>query len=273
MERSAIMKIGFIGTGNMASALIRGFHRNFENDALALFLYDKNSEKAAALAKECPAKVMRSSEELIRQADIVFIAVKPDVVKPLLASLQGVLAAEKPLIVSIASGVTLDNLEAYTGGGLSIIRIMPNINALVGASVTALCANQSVKDEEKKIISNLMQSVGMVFPLEEKFFSVFVGIAGSAPAYAYLFIDALARGALKNGLDKKTAVDIAAAALLGSAQMLLKSGSEPWPLIDTVSSPGGTTVAGICKLEEKGFVHAVIAAVDETIKKDEELNS
>lgn len=148
---------------------------------------------------------------------------------------------------------------------------MPNINAKVGAAMSALCANQQVTQAQKELVARLFCAVGQVKELDESFFPLFGVIAGSAPAFAYLFIDSLARAAVKNGMQKQAALEIAAQTVLGSAKLILESGEHPWVLIDQVCSPGGTTIEGIAALQETGFETGIRKAVDAALEKDRKL--
>ena len=148
-----------------------------------------------------------------------------------------------------------------------IVRVMPNVNAMIGEGAAAVCGNKFPSKEQVNFVVEMFNAIGMAMELPENYFSVYTAIAGSSPAYAYLFIDSLARGAVKNGLPKDIATKIAAQAVLGSAKMILESDEDPWVLINKVCSPGGTTVAGLVALEDEAFISTVIKGVDATIKK------
>lgn len=177
------------------------------------------------------------------------------------------------MIVSIAAGTSTEAIyEVFeTDQPIRIVRVMPNMNAMVGEGAAAVCGNPSATKEDVATIIDLFNAVGKAWPLEEKYFSIFTAIAGSSPAYTFLFIDSIARAAVKNGLPKNIALEMATQAILGSAETLAYSKENPWELIDRVSSPGGTTVAGIVELEDNAFISTVIKGIDATIRKDEEL--
>lgn len=267
------MKIGFIGTGNMARAIINGIVKNKQLPAENIFIFNKDSDKTKNFSIETNTQPCSTSQELAASVDILILAVKPGVIPLVLKELQDILEKHQPLLVSIAAGTTLAALEknAGTTNKLPIIRVMPNLNAMIGKGVAAVCSNQFASKQQISLVLELFNTIGMAIELEEQHFSTFTAIAGSSPAYAFLFIDSLARGAVKNGMPKDLATKIATQAVLGSAEMLLASEKSPWDLIDQVSSPGGTTVAGLVALEDEAFISTVIKGVDATIKRDQEL--
>ncbi|MBR2567879.1 MAG: pyrroline-5-carboxylate reductase [Paenibacillus sp.] len=273
MKELTSMKVGFIGAGNMASAIIKGMIATAFVPAEQVLVTDHSPDKLQAFTEATGTVACSTSEELAAQADVVVIAVKPNQFETLLTPLRDTLQRHRPLIVSIAAGVTLAQLEAMIGAApaLPIVRVMPNVNAVIGASMSAVAGNQAAAKEEIQLVLDMFNAVGMAMELDEEKFSIFIGIAESSPAYAYLFIDALARGALKAGMSKEQATRIAAQAVLGSAKMVLESDEAPWVLIDKVCSPGGTTIAGLCKLEDEGFSSTVVKGVEATIAKDQEM--
>ncbi|MGX7352606.1 pyrroline-5-carboxylate reductase [Enterococcus canis] len=257
------MKIGFIGTGNMASAIIDGLLAKGPAD---IWISGSSFARSQEYAATRPVHAAASHEELAANCDIVILAVKPAIIPQVLGSL----ASAQALMVSIAAGVTLGQLKA-AAPQFAYIRVMPNVNAVVGEGTAAICGDETVAPQQLATVTGIFESVGRVYPLAEKDFSTFIGIAGSAPAFVYMFIDALARAAVLHGLPKKTATEIAAHAVLGSGKMVLAGTDSPWDLVDKVSSPGGTTVAGVVSLERSGLVATVIDAVSATIAKDQEM--
>ena len=233
------MKIGFIGAGNMASAIVEGMVQKGFSKPENIYLYDIATEKVQAFAEKIGAHALSDPQEVIKTVDTLILAVKPNVFE--------------------------------TDQPIRIVRVMPNMNAMVGEGAAAVCGNPSATKEDVATIIDLFNAVGKAWPLEEKYFSIFTAIAGSSPAYTFLFIDSIARAAVKNGLPKNIALEMATQAILGSAETLAYSKENPWELIDRVSSPGGTTVAGIVELEDNAFISTVIKGIDATIRKDEEL--
>jgi pyrroline-5-carboxylate reductase len=177
------------------------------------------------------------------------------------------------LLISIAAGKTLENLEEMVGHPkVSIIRVMPNVNVQIGLGASAVTGNEASSENQIDFVLNLFSSVGKAWIVPEKDFSAFIAMAGSSPAFTYLYIDSLARAGVKHGLTKEKALEYAAQATLGSAAMILESKENPWSLIDRVSSPGGTTVAGLLALEDQAFLSTVVKGVDATIARDVELS-
>lgn len=265
------MTIGFIGGGNMAGAIIRGLLAASLYRPDEIFVTDITPERSRDCAGRLGVASADTAQELIERSDTVVLSVKPVVFSTLLPEIAAVVRARNPLMISIAAGKTLGFIEETLGFPPALVRVMPNINAKVGASMSAFCGNENVTQEQKVLVSRLFSAIGQVRELDERFFSLFGVIAGSAPAFAYLFIDSLARAAVKNGMNKQTALEIAAQTVLGSAKLILESGEHPWALIDQVCSPGGTTIEGIAALQETGFETAVCKAVDAAVEKDGKL--
>lgn len=262
------MKLGFIGTGNLASAILRGVIAAEEISAKEIMIYDVNLDKLAQLKEELSVNVAESANEIAENCEYVVIAVKPKDFSCLAKSIREEIRSNDAVIISTAAGTQLEKIQGYFGYDAKVVRIMPNINAAVGESMTALCATNRVSYAEKEFAMNLCSYFGRVAELEEKYFSAFTAIAGSAPAFAYMFADALANAGIKYGLPAKTAQDIAAQMLFGSAKQLLESPFTVSELIRNVCSPGGTTIEGVCSLKETGFENSVITAVDKTVEKD-----
>jgi len=260
------MKIGFIGTGVMAgamleSALAAGFLRGE-----GVLAYDKRPEAAARFGTE----VAENAVEVAMRCDIVQLGVKPQDLPELLEALDGALQKKQPLVISIAAGVPLAKIAAYATRSA---RLMPNINATVGQGMTAFCATQQAGPEALAWVKGYCECFGRAVALEEKHFSAFTALAGSAPAFVFLFIDELARAGVTAGLPKALALEIAAQTVFGSAAQVRESGLHPYELIDRVCSPGGTTIAGINALREHGFAHAVSQAALASYRRDQELGN
>lgn len=266
------MKIGFIGSGNMGSAIFKGLIKNNAVKAENIYVYRINREKLEADAKEFGINGCGDYCELIEKTDCIFLAVKPNKFAEILPIVSKQLSKKNSLIISMAAGKTIESIEKLLGYKAPIIRIMPNINAQICLSATAYCSNEKVTSEQLDYIVNLLKAIGMAAPVEESKFSAFSAIADCSPAYVYMFIEALAKGALKAGMNKKQALDIAAYAVFGSAKMFIDSNVHPNQLIDKVCSPGGTTIEGVCTLDEYKFTSAVVKAVENSIEKDKKLN-
>lgn len=265
------MKLGFIGCGNMASAILKGVKEAKPEDVDSIILYDVVSEKAKEIACSVGAEVADSASNVAAECDAVVLAVKPNVLEGLLKEINPALEKKKPLLISIAAGKTLDFLEGCLTEDLAVVRVMPNINASVLAAVSAFCGNKNVSAEQLSFAERLCTCFGRAVKIDETMFPVFGVIGGCSPAFAYMFIDSMARAAVKNGMPKKMALDICAQAVLGSAKLVLESGENPWVLTDRVCSPGGTTIEGVLSLQKDGFESAVANAVQAAVDKDKKL--
>lgn len=262
--------IGFIGSGNMASAIIKGIVGSGKiNEEISIF--DINTEKAEALSQMYGVKVCSSASKIARQCDKVVLSVKPNVFPSLLSKIGEDLKENDPLIISIAAGKTLDYISGLLHYDGRIVRVMPNINAKVGAAVSAYCGNERAGGSDLDFAKNLCESFGIAVNIEEKLFSIYSAIGGCSPAYAYMFIDSLARAAVKNGMTKAQALEVAAGTVLGSAKMILESDEHPWALVDQVCSPGGTTIEGVSALQKGSFEALVGEAVEQAYLKDKNL--
>ncbi|GFI61600.1 pyrroline-5-carboxylate reductase [Clostridiales bacterium] len=266
------MKYGFIGAGNMASAIIKGMTIGTNSfNGKDIYVYNIHRSSAESLSEKCGTNVCDSAQELINCCDVIILAVKPNVLPEVIKEVKEKLLEKSPLLISIAAGKTIEFLQGITDPQIPIVRVMPNINAKVGCSTSAFCTSDSVTEEQKDIVKSLFSTIGSITELPEKLFSIHGVIGGSAPAFAYLYIDALARAAVKAGMSKPMALEMTAQTVLGSAKMVLESGEHPWALIDQVCSPGGTTIEGICSLEANGFEAAIHQAFDSVYEKDKKL--
>ena len=265
------MKIGFIGCGNMATAIIKGIVASNKIEAQNIFIFDVYSPACENAKKDFGVTILNSESEIAEKSDIIFLAVKPNVLSSVLETIDSSIKNTQPLLISIAAGKTLDFLAGCLTGDARIIRVMPNINAKVGEAISAYCYNDFVTADDKQNVEMLLDCIGKVMCLDENAFPLFGVLGGCAPAYAYMFIDALARAGVKNGMKKDDALKIAAQTVYGSAKMILESDEHPWKLIDNVCSPGGTTIEGVTSLQADGFENAVHNAVDKALDKDKKL--
>ncbi len=266
------MKIGFIGSGNMGSAIFKGFIKNNAFKAEDIHIYRKNKDKLEADAKNFGIIAHKNAQELVQSCDCVILAVKPNMFESVIEEIKAVVKEKSIPIVSIAAGLNIDNIEKMFGFDVAVIRIMPNINAQLCLSTSACCRNNLVSNFIYDSIRLAFEKIGYITEISEEQFPIFTAIAGCSPAYVYLFIDSLAKGAQKLGMNKAKALEIAASAVIGSAKMLESSDSHPWELIDKVCSPGGTTIEGVCTLEEYKFESALVKAVENSVVKDRALS-
>jgi pyrroline-5-carboxylate reductase len=263
------MKLGFIGAGNMGSAIFKGFIKSGKAQPSDIYIIRRNKEALATQAAELGVNACESYSELIKASDVVFLAIKPIMFKEVLSAIKADIKAKMPLVISMAAGISTDDIEnGLDVKGVRVVRIMPNVNAQVMMSVTAICGGKNATSEDMSLTRDLFNGIGTTADVSESQFAIFTAIAGCSPAYVYMFINALAEGALKAGMNKKQAIQIAAGAVMGSAKTVLETGIHPEELNDMVCSPGGTTIEGVCTLKEQGFESAVIDAVTKSIEKD-----
>lgn len=263
------MKLGFIGAGNMARAIINGLIAEQKISGEDVYIHSAHKSSYESYAKEKGLNPCESNSDVVKNAEIVFLAVKPIVSKDVLEEVSTEFERKNPVLVSMVTGVSIAELaDALHFPAAKIIRIMPNVNVEIGEGMTALKAGKKVTETEFSEVTDLFDSIGKTTEMEEKDFSTFVALAGSSPAYVYLFIDAMSRSGVKYGLNKRRATEIAAQAVLGSALKVLEASKSPMDLVDDVCSPGGTTVAGLLAMEEYGFTTSVIKGLDATVDKD-----
>ena len=263
------MKIGFIGCGNMASAIISAIIDNKAVNSSDVYAYDIYEPAVNKAVESKQINACKSEIEVVKSSDVIFLAVKPNVQSSVVNTIDGEVGDK--LLISIAAGKTIEFIESNLKCKAKIVRVMPNINAKVGEAISAYCFNELVNDDDKANVELLLNAIGKVLCLDESFFPLFGVLGGCGPAFAYMFIDAMARAGVKNGMKKSDALMISAQTVLGSAKMILESGKHPWQLIDNVCSPGGTTIEGVTSLQADGFEAAVHNAVDKALDKDKKL--
>src|SRR5690606_12904642 len=246
------MKVGFLGAGNMAGAIVRGAVAGGAVAADDIAVTSAHGS-ARALAGETGVTALADNAELVRwtgRGGAVVVAVKPYLFAEVLEPLRAELAGAGSLVVSLAAGLTLARLESMLPDGQAVIRVMPNVNAMVGAGMAGVCGNDAVRQDPLDAVVPLFEAVGDATVLPVRLFPAYAAIAGSAPAWTAAYVEALARAAVKNGMPKQQAVTIAAQMMLGTARTLLERELAPADLMDMVSSPGGTTIAGTVALED-----------------------
>lgn len=256
------MKIGFIGVGKMATAIINGLNSTPHD----IIISGSSLARSREIAEQLEVEAAHSHQKLIEQADLVVLGIKPQMFDKVLSELT----FQQP-VLSMAAGVTLERLASLTSPDLPLIRIMPNLNAQILKSTTAICTNDKVSAELLATAKEITDSFGSTFEIAEKDFDTFTALAGSSPAYIALFIEALAKAGVKHGLTKQQALNIASQTVLATAENLLTGSDSPHDMIDKVCSPGGTTIAGLLDLEKTGLTASVLSAIDATIEKAKEL--
>ncbi len=263
------MKIGFIGGGNMAGAMIRGILKGGLAGPDEMMVSDINPKTLEAISKETGIGT-GTNKETTAFADILFLAVKPQFFEEMLADISPAVS-EDTLIVSIAPGKTIAWIKERIGRPCRLIRTMPNTPALVGEGMMGVCPDENVAPEEVEAVRRVCESFARTEIVPEKLMNVVTGVSGSSPAYVFMMIEALADAAVADGMPRAQAYRFAAQAVLGSARMVLESGKHPGELKDMVCSPGGTTAQAVRVLEEKGFRSALIEAVIACDRKSEQM--
>ena len=258
------MKYGFIGCGNMGGALAKALTKNTKDVIIA-----DQYGNVEALAAQMGCSF--GCNEDAASAQRVFLAVKPNVVAAVLESLRPVLAEKKPLLISMCAGVSIEQLEGWAGVEVPIIRIMPNTPAAVGKGMILYCTNNLVQEDVLADFLKDMDQAGIFDRLDEKLIDAGSALSGCGPAFMYLFLEALADGAVACGLPRAKAYTYAAATMSGAAEMVLTTGTHPGALKDAVCSPGGSTIAGVKALENNAFRGAVMDCVAAAYEKTLEL--
>jgi pyrroline-5-carboxylate reductase len=265
-------RIGFIGAGNMATALVRGLLASGLVPSDRIRASDPSAERLTLLGREHGIVTDADNQAIARWADLVVLAVKPQVVDTAIAQLAPALAPGT-LLVTIAAGVATASLEARLPDSVRIVRAMPNTPAIAQAGATAVAHGSRSTPEDLELATALFGAVGRVVQLDEGLMNAVTGLSGSGPAYVMLVIEALADGGVKVGLGREAALLLATQTVLGSAKLLLETGEHPARLRDMVTSPGGTTIAGLHALESGGLRPALIDAVERATARAHELGA
>ncbi|MCR5753715.1 MAG: pyrroline-5-carboxylate reductase [Acetatifactor sp.] len=261
------MKIGFIGLGNMATAMIGGMLQKGIAKPEEIAGSCKTQATAEKVKDRFNISTTISNVEVAKQSDILFLAVKPIFFPEVIAEIKDVVKKDA-LIVSIAAGRSLSYLaEAFGGEGRKLIRCMPNTPALVREGCTGVCVGEHVSEQELEQVLKLLRSFGVASVVPERLMDVVIGVSGSSPAYVFMFIEAMADEAVAEGMPRAQAYQFAAQSVLGSAKMVLETGKHPGELKDMVCSPGGTTIQAVKVLEETGLRAAVMDAMEACIEK------
>ncbi|MDP6903157.1 MAG: pyrroline-5-carboxylate reductase [Verrucomicrobiota bacterium] len=256
---------GFLGAGRMASALAGGMVESGLIKGRQLIASDVVQVTLKSFTKSTGGRTAKSNAEVLRKADIIIIAVKPHQVIDLLNELPDQINS-KHLFISIAAGVTLEQLEESLGGKVRVIRVMPNTPALVGEGASGFARGTHAKVADAKLTQQILEAVGIAVEVPERLINAVTGLSGSGPAYGFQMIEAMSDGAVAAGLPRELATPLAAQTLLGAAKMVLETGEHPGKLKDMVTSPGGTTIEGLHEMEaagvRDGLMNAVRAATD-----------
>ncbi len=262
--------IGFIGGGSMGSAMIGGILQSGLVPKEQIIAADKNEPALLSLQERFGIRTTQSNAVAAAQADIVILAVKPHILAEAIPEISGQIQADT-LVISIAAGQAIAAIEALFGKDIKLIRAMPNTPALVGEAMSALCGNPNVTQDDLQEACALFQSFGKCEIVTEHMIDTVVGVSGSSPAYVYLLIEAMADAAVADGMPRAQAYKFAAQSVLGSAKMVLETGTHPGALKDAVCSPGGTTIEAVAMLEEAGMRSAIIRAQRACVQKSKDM--
>lgn len=264
------MKIGFVGLGNMAKAMMEGMLNQGVVSADELYGSSKTNKTAIDVATRFGIHTSTDNKVVAKDADYLFLAVKPQFFPQVIEEIKDEIN-QNTVVISIAAGKTMSFIEECFGKKIKLIRCMPNTPALVGEGCTGYCVGEGVKESEVEQVENWLNSFGKCHQVPEKLMDVVVGVSGSSPAYVFMFIEAMADQAVAEGMPRAQALQMAAQSVLGSAKMVLETGIHPGQLKDMVCSPGGTTIQAVKVLEECGMRASVMDAMEVCIEKSRSL--
>ncbi len=265
-------RLGFLGAGNMATALIRGLLHGNVLPPSRILASDVKAERLEQIGNEHGIRTTMDNHQLLRESDVVVLSVKPQVIDRVLTEIGAELRPDQ-LLVSVAAGVPLEALESRLPPGSRVVRTMPNTPATVQAGATAVAAGTNATADDLRLAREMFEAVGRVVVLDEVLLDAVTGLSGSGPAYVMLIIEALADGGVKVGLHRDTALLLAAQTVFGSAKLLLETGEHPGRLKDMVTSPGGTAIAGLHTLESGALRKTLIDAVECATRRAAELGA
>lgn len=263
-------KIAFLGGGNMAEALIKGMLSADVAAADQMIVSDVSSSRLTYLKSKYRLSITARNSDAVREADVVLLCVKPQMIGEVLAEIAQLAHASK-LVITIAAGTPIARIEHALSGKPRVIRVMPNTPALVLSGASGIAPGKTATDADKALAEEIFGAVGRVVLVEEKLMDAVTGLSGSGPAYVFTFIEALADGGVKVGLPRAVAMELAVQTVLGSARMVLETREHPARLRDMVTSPGGTTIAGLHELEKGKFRAVLMSAVEAATRRSWEL--
>ncbi|MGD9330270.1 MAG: pyrroline-5-carboxylate reductase [Desulfobacterales bacterium] len=265
-------RIGFIGAGNMAEAIIQGLLKGGAVPVDHIMASDVVAERREFMQTRYGIEVVDDNVALVCASDILVLAVKPQVAGPVMAPLKACTDQSK-LVISIVAGLTVAAMAASLGAGTRIMRTVPNTPVFVGEGMVALADDSPASKEDQAVAEAIFSPVARIVTIAEKYMDAAIGVSGSGPAYGFLMIEALSDGGVKMGLPRPVALEMAAQTLLGAAKMCLESGHHPGQLKDMVTSPGGTTIAALHKMEAAGVRSALMDAVETATKRSQALGN
>lgn len=266
------IKYAFIGSGNMAKAMIGGILSSGLAVPGCVIASNPTAPKLDALKQEfCIHTIQQDNFSAAKQADVIILSVKPYLYETVIAEIKDAVQPHA-IVVMIAAGQTIAANEARFGKPVKLARVMPNTPALVGEAMSAVCFNQQMSEPDKNIVMDMLRSFGRAEIVPENLMDAVTGVSGSSPAYVYMFIEAMADAAVLHGMPRAQAYTFAAQSVLGAAKMVLETGTHPAILKDNVCSPGGTTIEAVAALEQSGMRASVIGAIDCCIKKSKQMS-
>ncbi|SFJ31965.1 pyrroline-5-carboxylate reductase [Terrisporobacter glycolicus] len=263
-------KIGFIGAGNMGGAILGGILNSKIIDNNHIIASAKSDRTIEKIKNDYNVNVTKDSKEVVEFSDLIVIGVKPDIYDEILEEIKDLI--NDKIIITIAAGKTIEAMEKIIGDDKKIVRTMPNTPSLVGEGMTSLSPNKNISEEELSFVKSIFDSLGKSEVVKEDLIHAVIGASGSSTAYAFMFIEAIADGAVRAGMPRDKAYTFASQGVLGAAKMVLDTGKHPGELKDMVCSPGGTTIEAVKVLEEEKFRGAVLKAIESCINKSIEMS-
>ena len=263
-------KIGFIGCGNMGRAMLGALLKSNDISNDDIIVSTKSETSAEKIRNDFKVKTTLVNSEVAEKSNILFLAVKPHFFKEVIEEIKDKINNDT-IIISIAAGITISQIEEWFGKDIKLVRSMPNTPALVGEGMSAICPNKNITSDELNYVGKLYNSFGKYEILEEKDFHAFIALCGSSPAYVFMFIEAMADAGVKLGIPRAKAYKLVEQSVLGSAKLALETGKHPGVLKDEVCSPSGTTIDAVIDLERNGLRSTVISAVEKCAEKSKNM--
>ena len=262
--------IGFIGCGNMGSAMLEGIMQAGVADGSHIYVANQHPEKLANLERRYGI-IIANNETVARNSDVLFLAVKPYMYAPIIEKIRDVIQPSC-IVVCIAAGITIENMYEMLGGTYKVVKAMPNTPSLVQEAMTAICFGDTLTLKEQEEMTAIFESFGECREVSESMMDVVTAISGSAPAYFFMMLEAMGDAGVKGGMSRDDAYFFAAQTMLGSAKMYLETRKHPGALKDMVTSPGGTTIEAVATLERRRFRASIIEAMDACLIKSEKMS-
>jgi pyrroline-5-carboxylate reductase len=265
------MKIGFIGAGNMATAIIKGLVKAAIVDKKNVLVSDLNCNKLKAM-EDMGIQAASNNIFIVENSDIIILAVKPNIYNVVLKEISSIANITNKIFVSIAAGISIKYIKSFFKEDVKVIRTMPNTPALIGEGMTVTCYEPPVTEYEFALVNEIFKSIGKVESINENYMNEVVAVNGSSPAYVYMMIEAMADAAVIRGIPRDMAYRLVSQSIMGAAKMVLETGKHPGELKDAVCSPGGTTIQAVYQLEKSGFRSSLMDAMEKCTEKAIELS-